>query len=144
MRVAVSMRASRARYRGARVREARQRAHDLGGGEHADVRVGLQEPARRHRDVGRAHPAGGRGRGRAGGRRAARRAAAVRLARAAAGALSRRNHFFISKSTHVGASLPRRATLGDEHDTSTILHWPNSRKVVTLTDYAVDLIGIFM
>lgn len=119
------MRASRARYRGARVREARQRAHDLGGGEHADVRVGLQEPARRHRDVGRAHPAGRRRRGRAGGRRAARRAAAVRLARAAAGALSRRNHFFISKST----SGPHRlaARHGDEHDTSTILHWPNSR-----------------
>lgn len=58
-----------------RVREARQRAHDLGGSEHADVRVRLQEPARRHRHVGRAHPgrsaadadAGDAGRARGGG-----------------------------------------------------------------------------
>ena len=60
------------RYRVSRlVREARQRAHDLGGSEHADVRVGLQEPARRHRDVGRAHPgrrAAGARTGRAGWR----------------------------------------------------------------------------
>lgn len=56
--------------------QARQRAHDLGGGEHADVRVGLQEPARRHRHVGRAHPARHRRQ-----RRSARRAA--RAARAA-------------------------------------------------------------
>jgi hypothetical protein len=35
--------------------ESRQGAHDLRGREHADVLVGLQEPARGHRDVGRAH-----------------------------------------------------------------------------------------
>lgn len=73
-----------------RVREARQRAHDLGGGEHADVRVGLQEPARRHRDVGRAHPAPRRAsRPRRAGRAAAgwrRRDAAGRRRRRRAGA----------------------------------------------------------
>lgn len=37
------------------VREARQRAHDLRGCQHADVRVRLQEPVCRHRHVGRAH-----------------------------------------------------------------------------------------
>lgn len=55
-------------------REARQRAHDLGGGEHADVRVRLQEPARRHRHVGRAHRADRGAAGRRAGRGAGRRA----------------------------------------------------------------------
>lgn len=105
-----------ARYRVAVVREARQRAHDLGGSEHADVCVGLQEPARRHRHVGRAHPAprcrhcradraghagwrrgrggrGGRGR-RTGG--AGRRCAAVGLAGAVTRALSRPIHFLVT------------------------------------------------
>lgn len=44
-----------ARSGGGVVGEARQRPHDLRGGEHANVRVRLQEPARRHRHVGRAH-----------------------------------------------------------------------------------------
>lgn len=35
--------------------QRRQGAHDLGGCEHADVRVRLEQPARRHRHVGRAH-----------------------------------------------------------------------------------------
>lgn len=98
-------------------RKARQRAHDLGGSEHADVRVGLQEPARRHRHVGRAHPAarrrqhaarparpartdrrrhaGHRGRGQ-GTRRSARCCTAIGLAASTARALSRPIYFLVT------------------------------------------------
>lgn len=88
------------------VREARQRAHDLGGGEHADVRVGLQEPARRHRHVGRAHPAPRRARPR-------RDRAARRRGRAANSARPRRPAARRARSTRActrhGVRLVRRA-----------------------------------